>query len=218
MGQPPPALHLRCASSQKESKGMTLDELRQQLRSAPQATDPALFAEMWQRVQALGKGQFLPTTQAILQRYEADQPLRPHFPNKMQYLYMRDRQTFTFALFPELLPIAYQAGRVIGAAYDAPRRAGITLREALESAIHVAEAFDYGRQEIVTVEEHFAIYRTYECADCYGLPNLGMKICIYEAGIAAGALETTLGRPVRVEEVKCCANGDPYDEFEIYVE
>lgn len=197
---------------------MKLDELRQQLQLSPNAIDPELFAEMRQRIQQLGDGQFLPATLSILQRYEQGQPIRPHFPNQMQFLYMRDRQTFTFALFPELLPLAYQAGRVIGAAYDAPRRAGITLREALESAIHVAEAFDYGHQEIVQVEETFAIYRTYECADCYGLPNIGMKLCIYEAGVAAGALETTLGRPVRVVEVKCCANGDPYDEFEIYVE
>lgn len=197
---------------------MKLDELRQQLQRTPPAADPELFAQMRQRIQELAGGQFLPTTMTILQRYEQGQPIRPHLPNQMQFLYMRDRQTFTFALFPELLPLAYQAGRVIGAAYDAPRRAGITLREALESAIHVAQEFDYGRQEIVTVTDNFAVYRTYECADCYGLPNLGMKICIYEAGVAAGALETTLGRPVRVVEVKCCANGDPYDEFEIYVE
>jgi predicted hydrocarbon binding protein len=135
----------------------------------------------------------------------------------MQYIYMRDRQTFTFALFPELLPMAYQAGRAIGAAFDAPRRTGITLAEAMTSAIDVAHQFDYGRQEIVRLEENFAVYRTYECADCYGLPNLGLCLCAYEAGIAAGALETTLGRPVQVVEVRCCANGDPYDEFEVRV-
>lgn len=196
---------------------MRLDQLRQALAVPVDAADSELFAEMWQAVQEMADGQFLPVMGDILARYEQDQPIRPHFPNKMQYIYMRDRQTFTFALFPQLLPFAYQAGRAIGAAFDAPRRAGITLPEALSSAIDVAPAFDYGHQEIVTAEEHFAIYRTYECADCYGLPNLGLKICAYEAGVAAGALERTLGRPVRVEEVKCCANGDPYDEFHIFV-
>jgi predicted hydrocarbon binding protein len=92
------------------------------------------------------------------------------------------------------------------------------LPEALASAIGVAAAFDYGHQEVVEAGEEFAIYRTYECADCYGLPNLGLKLCAYEAGVAAGALETVLGRPVHVVEVKCCANGDPFDEFEVHVD
>jgi predicted hydrocarbon binding protein len=180
--------------------------------------DPELYAQMQRRLEALGDGGFLDGMHEFLARYERDEPLRPTLPNKMQFLYMRDRQTFSFALMPELIPIAYQVGRMIGMAFDAPRREGVTLREALESAIDVAEAFGYGRQEIVTVEENFAVYRTYECADCYGMPNIGMKICPYEAGTAAGALEKTLGRPVRVVEVKCCANGDPYDEFEVYVD
>lgn len=196
---------------------MKLSTLRQQLAIPVEPADPELFAEMWAAVAALGDGRFLPVMQELLRRYEQGEAIRPHFPNKMQYLYMRDRQTFTFALFPQLLPFAYQAGRAIGAAFDAPRRTGIQLPEALASATLVAQEFDYGRQEIVMAEEHFAIYRTYECADCYGLPNLGLKICAYEAGVAAGALETVLGVPVTVTEVKCCANGDPYDEFEIRV-
>ncbi len=197
---------------------MKLDVLRQHLSIPLDDADSELFREMWQSVQNMAGGQFLPATHEILRKFEQGQPIRPSFPNTMQYLYMRDRQTFTFALFPQLLPIAYQAGRAIGAAFDAPRRTGETLPEALTSAIGVAEQFGYGRQEIITAENDFAVYRTYECADCYGLPNLGLKICAYEAGIAAGALETRLGRPVRVVEVKCCANGDSYDEFEIYLE
>ena len=27
-----------------------------------------------------------------------------------------------------------------------------------------------------------------------------------------------IGKPVRVIETRCCANGDPFDEFEVYVE
>ena len=117
---------------------MTLDQLRQAMAVPVDATDSELFAEMWQAVQEMAGGQFLPVMGDILARYEQDQPIRPHFPNKMQYIYMRERQTFTFALFPQLLPFAYQAGRAIGAAFDAPRRAGITLPEALSSAIDVA--------------------------------------------------------------------------------
>ena len=196
---------------------MSLESIRKQLAFPIREDDAALLEEMNQKIRSLGQGQFLPAMGQTLQKYEHDGPIRPHFPNRMQFIYMRDRQSFTFALFPELLPIAYQAGRAIGAAFDAPRRSGVTLTEALGSAIHVAEQFDYGRQEIVRVEENFAVYRTYECADCYGMANIGLCICAYEAGIAAGALETTLAKPVRVKEVRCCANGDAYDEFEVFV-
>lgn len=196
---------------------MDIDQLRQKLKVEISPVDPELFMQIEQRVQALAEGQFLPKMREILQQYEQGEQIRPHYPNKMQFIYMRDRQTFTFALFPELMTYAYQAGRAIGAAFDAPRREGVTLKEALESAIDVAHQFDYGKQEIVKADGDLAVYRTYECADCYGLPNLGMCLCVYEAGVAAGALERTLGRPVEVKEVCCVANGDPYDEFEVRV-
>jgi predicted hydrocarbon binding protein len=178
-----------------------------------------LFEQMRARVAAAADGAFLRAMHDVLGRYERGEPIRPTLPNRMQFIYMRDRQTFTFLLFPELLEVAYQAGRAIGAAFDAPRRTGITLAEALASAIGVAEEFDYGRQSVVEVRgETFARYRTEECADCYGLPDIGLRLCVYEAGVAAGALETVLGRPVRVTEVRCVASGDPYDEFEIHAE
>ncbi len=196
---------------------MRLESIHKQLTIPIQIDDTELFAEMNQQARSLGHGRFLEKMGDILQKYEHDEPIRPHYPNKMQFIYMRDRQTFTFVFFPELLPIAYQVGRAIGAVFDAPRRTGNTLKDALTSAIDVAHIFDYGLQEIVKAEENFAIYRTYECADCYGMANIGMCICTYEAGIAAGALETVLEKPVYVKEVRCCANGDPYDEFEVFV-
>lgn len=81
----------------------------------------------------------------------------------------------------------------------------------------IAKEHGYAIQEIVECREDFAVYRNYECADCYGLPNIGMKICVYEAGTAAGCLGLPLGKRVEVTEVKCCANGDPYCEFEVRV-
>ena len=94
---------------------------------------------------------------------------------------------------------------------------GKTLPEILNSNQPIAAAHRYAHEEIVVAREDFGIYRHYECADCYGLPNIGMKICAYEAGTAAGCFAKPLGRPVEVIETKCCANGDPYCEFEIHV-
>lgn len=198
---------------------MHLARLRHQLEVEIPPADPGLFEEMRGRIAQAGDGAFLRAMHDILSSYERGERLRPTLPNTMQYLYMRDRQCFTFILFPELMDVAYQAGRAIGAAFDAPRRAGITLEEALSSAIGVAEQFDYGLQEVVEVRgETFARYRTRECADCYGLPDIGMRLCVYEAGVTAGALETVLGRRVREVETHCCASGDPYDEFEVHVD
>ena len=82
----------------------------------------------------------------------------------------------------------------------------------------IAARHGYARQEVVEAREDYAVYRNYECADCYGLPNIGMKVCCYEAGTAAGCFSAALGRPVAVTETKCCANGDEYCEFEVIVE
>jgi uncharacterized protein len=197
---------------------MNIEQIRNHLNYLDiDRQDMELLINMRQQIIEVGNGIFLKSMIKMLQQYEKGESIRPSFPNRMQFIYMRDRQNFSFILFPELLPIAYQVGRAIGAAFDAPRRTGNTLKEAMYSAIDVAEQFDYGRQEIVLVKDNFAIYRTYECADCFGLPNLGIKLCAYEAGVAAGALEITLKKPVKVVEVRCCANGDPFDEFEVYV-
>ncbi|MGI6576969.1 MAG: V4R domain-containing protein [Eubacteriales bacterium] len=149
--------------------------------------------------------------------YNNKQPIRPMLGNEMQILYMRERQTITALLFPELLKMQYEVARIIGEKFIAPYLTGKTLPEIMLSNQPIAEQHGYAIQEIVECGEDFAIYRHYECADCYGLPNIGMKICAYEAGTAAGCFELPLGKRVEVTEVKCCANGDPYCEFEVRV-
>lgn len=63
---------------------MNLSALRQALVIPIEPADPELFAEMWQAVQALGNGRFLPVMHELLQRYEQGAAIRPRFPNKMQ--------------------------------------------------------------------------------------------------------------------------------------
>lgn len=149
--------------------------------------------------------------------YDDGVPFRPTLGNEMQVMYMRERQTLSFLLFPELLKLEYEVARVIGDVFIAPMLMGKTLPEILNSNQPIAARHRYAREEIVVAREDFGIYRHYECADCYGLPNIGMKICAYEAGTAAGCFARPLGRPVEVVETKCCANGDPYCEFEVHV-
>ncbi|MFN3813850.1 MAG: V4R domain-containing protein [Aquificaceae bacterium] len=47
-----------------------------------------------------------------------------------------------------------------------------------------------------------------ECITCSGMPNIGKKICHFEAGFVAGIVEIHLGKRVRAYETKCNANGD----------
>jgi len=197
---------------------MRLDELRARLSVSPERGDPELLRQMIETLRGAAGGQLVDSVHDDYTAYYDKRPLRPTLPNDIQFLYMRDRQTFMFVLFPELLPVAYQVGRSVGALVDAWHRdenpdLGALLQEALE----LAPIHGYARPEIVTVEEDFAVYRHHESADSYGLPNVGYPICVYEAGVAAGALEAGLGRPVEVREVKCCAAGDPYCEFEVRV-
>lgn len=149
--------------------------------------------------------------------YDQGQPVRPTLGNEMQILYMRDRQTYMFLLFPELREVGYQLGRIIGAKYVAPYVEGNTLPECFESNMRIAKHHGYAYQEVVKVTDTYGIYRSYECADCYGFPNIGMCICNYEAGTASGIYGTKLGRKVEAREIKCCANGDPYCEFEVRI-
>lgn len=197
---------------------MRLKDIRSQLRDLPKRDDPELLPEMVSKLREAAGGQLVDSIHDDYTDYYKKRPLRPTLPNDIQFLYMRDRQTFSFVLFPELMPVAYQVGRAIGALIDAWHRdENPDLATLLPEALELTEVHGYSRSEILTVEEDFAAYRYYECADSFGLPNVGFPVCIYEAGVTAGAMEKGLGRPVEVREVKCCAAGDPYCEFEVHV-
>jgi len=179
---------------------MRLDELRNLLTTNPSPIDQELLRDMDEKLQKLAGGGFIKAYADQVKMFDTGTQIRPNFSNEMQIMYMRDRQTFMFALIPELMPIAYQVGRMVGSFFDAPRREGMGLPEALATGINVADMHKYGHQEVVKADEEFAIYRTYECADCYGMPNIGMKICVYEAGVTAGAIEKILGNLFRVRK------------------
>jgi predicted hydrocarbon binding protein len=195
-----------------------VEELRALMGVSLERGDPELLREMIQTLRKAADSRLVDSVHGDYTAYYEKRPIRPTLPNDIQFLYMRDRQTFMFVLFPELLPVAYQVGRCIGALVDAWHRdENPNLGELLQEALELAPIHGYARSEIVTAREDFAVYRHYESADSYGLPDVGFPICVYEAGVAAGALEAGLGRPVDVREVKCCAAGDPYCEFEVRV-
>ena len=160
-----------------------LDEVRKTLREKILIT-PQTSEEMSQTVRR--QEALVDSLLRAYTMYDNGIPMRPTLGNEMQIMYMRERQTLSFLLFPELLKLEYEVARVIGDVFIAPMMRGKTLPEILNSNQPIAAAHRYAHEEIVVAREDFGIYRHYECADCYGLPNIGMKICAYEAGTAAG--------------------------------
>ena len=150
-------------------------------------------------------------------KYLNNESIRPTLGNEMQIFYMRERQTLTFLLFPELLKLEYEVSRMIGELVMADQMGGYTLPEIMKNNAPLAVRDKYAIEEVVEADDKHAIYRHYECADCYGVPNIGMKICAYEAGTAAGCFGAAMGKRCEVVETKCCANGDPYCEFLVTV-
>ena len=81
--------------------------------------------------------------------YDDGIPFRPTLGNEMQVMYMRERQTLSFLLFPELLKLEYEVARVIGDVFIAPMLMGKTLPEILRSNQPIAARHGYAREEIV---------------------------------------------------------------------
>jgi predicted hydrocarbon binding protein len=62
-------------------------------------------------------------------------------------------------------------------------------------------------------KDKLIVYEVRECADCYGIRDLGRSICYFTGGVIGGALEYSLGRKIGFVEPKCRANGDPCCEL-----
>ena len=80
---------------------MKLEELRHHLCAHADRNDPELFNDMNQAIQKLGGGTFLPRMGETLQKYESGEPIRPHYPNQMPFIYIRDRLALTQKLMTE---------------------------------------------------------------------------------------------------------------------
>jgi len=86
-----------------------------------------------------------------------------------------------------------------------------------EDVIGMFRALGIGLLEVVERHANLVVVEERECAICSGLTPFGEAACAFEAGMLAGALEATEGRPVRVVETKCCARGDEVCRFEAHL-
>jgi hypothetical protein len=139
--------------------------------------------------------------------------LRPKLGNEITILYLRDRMALLQVLFPEIDYLIYQAGKAIGKFIVAPNIKGSDIQAIFKEFETFTPICNYGFFEIVKTSKTEGVYRIYECADCYGLPNIKKPLCRFEAGITAGTLEERTGLPAIVDEVRCWGLGDHYCEF-----
>lgn len=142
---------------------------------------------------------------------------RPTLGDSVNIRILQDR-AILYALSPGTSDLLYFAGRELGTAYA--RKVGLKkpgLKEALEASAGLAEKHKLGRNQVVNVDDGSAVVRMHECATSYGLPNLGLRVCAFDAGIQAGFFAQLLGKRVVSSETKCNANGEEYCEFEIRV-
>ena len=67
----------------------------------------------------------------------------------------------------------------------------------------------------VNLGNNSMLFRLDECITCAGMPNIGKRICHFEAGFVGGIVETFLGRRVKVYETKCNAMGEGTCEVKV---
>jgi predicted hydrocarbon binding protein len=91
------------------------------------------------------------------------------------------------------------------------------LQEYLNRVFEYVEDNGIGILSVNTDEEGKMIFKLDECITCAGMPDIGKKICHFEVGIVAGAVEAFLGESVAATESKCNADGDDFCEVTVTV-
>lgn len=87
----------------------------------------------------------------------------------------------------------------------------------LGEVINFLKEENLGLPILVKKERRKIVISLKECASCAGIPVLKRKVCSFEAGLIAGALEMVYGQRTKAKETKCYVNGDEVCEFEIVV-
>ncbi len=74
-----------------------------------------------------------------------------------------------------------------------------------------------GLPSLVESNKVYAVVRITECATCWGLSNVGWRVCTFDAGIQTGFLSAFTGKRIVSTETRCYASGDKCCEFKIRV-
>ncbi len=100
--------------------------------------------------------------------------------------------------------------------YESGKEFGKSLNtKSIDEVVKFCKDYKVGLIEIVN--KNPIQIRVYECISCSGLPEIGKKLCYFEAGFIAGCLENILGKKVQVRETHCAGLGNDYCQFEVKI-
>ncbi len=103
--------------------------------------------------------------------------------------------------------IFYNAGKTLGIEVGKSLHTE-TLEKYMESVKEFVKEQKVGILVPVSVEKDRMVLQIDECITCAGMPNIGRRICHFEAGFVGGLVEAFTGGRVVAKETKCNAMGE----------
>jgi len=97
------------------------------------------------------------------------------------------------------------------------RTVELKVIRSIDDLLHVFINQRIGLLDIIGKSFNNMKIHIYECMSCYGIPNIGMPMCDFEAGVIQGALESLIGKNITKEKY-CWGLGYSFCGFEIYFE
>ena len=152
----------------------------------------------------------------ILKGLEA--PIRPNLGSSIPLVLLRHVVVTAHTISSEAKKLFYQAGFEWGNTAFYKWCYGGNLEEVLREYIKALKSLRWAIAEVTAISSDEAVLELHECAICYGVPNIGMTVCSFQAGNLAGVLNKVLKRKATVVETKCLASGYNVCEFHVYLE
>ncbi|ADO44559.1 4-vinyl reductase 4VR [Hydrogenobacter thermophilus TK-6] len=138
---------------------------------------------------------------------------RPHLGEDVPLLVFRAFRVFTGMYLEDVLghkgatALIQNAGRELGKEVG-ERLQDSSLDRYIGKVIDFVKDAKIGLLIPVDLKEGSLVVALDECITCAGMPNIGKRICHFEAGFVAGIVEAHTGNKVRAYETKCNAHGD----------
>lgn len=163
---------------------------------------------------------------------EGKSRIREKLGDVIDLLSFQERLLGSLALSTSMGPVIFEAGKRVAKYINSksyPLYSNLpsyrsfaeakTLKEArLSTMCEILQAqFRTTHSGLIELTEYekdkLVVFQIEECADCYGIGNLGTNVCYYSGGAIAGILEDLFGKSVGFIESKCYAKGDSCCEF-----
>jgi hypothetical protein len=136
--------------------------------------------------------------------------IRPRYGDKVHFFELQNRIIGSLLLAPAMHGVitasAKSLGRYLVDGFAEKEKILSKLKRYYKNA-------GIGILEVVQFTPKLAVFRIRECAECFGIPKLGVPTCYYELGFISGVTAGILGRETEEKETRCIGNGDEWCEF-----